>query len=126
MNPTVPAAAIGNPSAAAVATALWIFTLCRPRYGIEMNAPPAPSRLDTAPMPAPTANSPCLPGSSRPGTGLVPMKIRVAESQTKTPNTAANTRVGSALATCGPISEPSTMPGAIAATTGHSTARWRW
>ena len=33
---------------------------------------------------------------------------------------------GSALAICGPISEPATRPGAIAATTGHATAPRAW
>ena len=95
--------AIGKPSAADVATALWIRTLWRPRYGIEMKPPPAPSRLDIAPMPAPTPNKGAFPGSSRPGMGLLTISIRVAENQTNTPNTAANARVGNALATCGPM-----------------------
>ena len=93
---------------------------------MEMNPPPAPSRLETAPMPVPTANSVRLPGNSRPGCGLLAMSIRVAENQTKIPNTAAKTRLGSALAICGPTSEPTTIPGAIAATAPHSTAPSRW
>ena len=118
----VPATAIGRPSAAEVATALWILTLWRPRYGIETKPPPAPSRLEIAPIPAPTPKSGSLPGNWRPGRGALTISIRVAANQTKSPNTAAKTRPGNAPAICGPTSEPSTMPGAIAATTGHSTA----
>ncbi len=73
-------------------------------------------------MPAPTPKRETFPGNARPGTGLLTISMRVAENHTKMPNTAAKMRPGSALATCGPRSEPTTMPGAIAATTGQSTA----
>ena len=51
-----------------------------------------------------------------------PHIIRAAATHVTVPKIAAITRIGSALAICAPISEPSTSPGAIALTIGHATA----
>ena len=48
--------------------------------------------------------------------------MRYAPNQMNPPNAAAMSAGGRLLAICGPISEPTTMPGAIAPTTDHSTA----
>src|SRR5574340_1419763 len=86
-----------------------------------MKAPPAPARLDRAPMPAATPKSEDFAGSSRPERGARATIIRVAAVQVKTPRTAASARPESADAICGPTNEPSTMPGAIAQTTPQIT-----
>ena len=122
MNPTVAATAIGRPIAADVATAVCTLTLHRVMNGTARNAPPVPTMPATTPMPAPTANSAPLPGSSRVALGGLLRSMRSAVSQMKLPKIAAISDSGSALAICGPISEPITRPGAIARTIGHSTA----
>ena len=60
--PIVPATAIGNPSAADVATQFRILTLHAVMNGTDRKAPPAPTMLEISPMPPPTAKSPPLPG----------------------------------------------------------------
>ncbi len=93
--------------------------------GTDRNAPPAPTMLEINPMPPPTANRPGAPGSSRVGAGLRSTSICVADTATNTPKNAARRGVDIVPTICGPTSEPTTIPGAIPATTRHSTAPWR-
>ena len=123
--PIVPATAIGKPSAADVATQLRMPMLQAVMNGTDRKAPPAPTMLETSPMPPPTANSPPLPGSSRVGLGLRSSSMLVAAAATNTPKKADNTAVDMPPTICGPTSEPTMIPGANAATTGHRIARCR-
>src|SRR5260370_41807565 len=109
--PSVPAAAIGKPSAAEVATALWIRTLHQVMNGTDRNAPPAPTMLETTPIVAPTPNSPALPGSWRIGLGGRIISIPTAETPVKTPNTAASSPEDIPAPTGCPTTDPRTMPG---------------
>src|SRR3954465_14373283 len=121
----VPASAIGNPSAADVPTASWIFTLHHVMNGTEMKAPPAPTSDDTPPIAVPTPKVPAGPGRVRLGLGLRFSSICVAEKATKTAKNTPMNLAGKACATCAPSSEPTRMPGASVLTTGQSTApRW--
>src|SRR5512147_21071 len=126
MYPIVPAAAIGNPSAADVATALWILTLLQTMNGTEMNPPPAPTRLEMNPIPEPTPNIPAPFGSSREGLGLRSSSICSAEKPTKTANTIESQKVGRRPAIWAPIRDPTRIPGARILTTGQSTTPRLW
>ena len=90
--------------------------------GTDRNAPAVPTMPAATPMPAPTANITGLPGNPRLALGGLDDTILIAVNQVKLPKIAAITRIGSALAICGPINDPSTSPGAIDATIGHNTA----
>src|ERR1700712_1034637 len=90
--------------------------------GTEMNAPPAPTMLDSNPMPAPTATMPVVPGNSREGLGLVFCSSLAAVNAVNVANTPASTAVDIRLTICGPIIEPTRMPGVSFHTTGHNTA----
>src|SRR5258706_15543914 len=87
--PSVLASAIGKPSAALVATALWIGTLHQVMNGTEMKPPPAPTRPDTAPITPPATKRPAVPGNCRVGRGLRLNSIRVAEKLTSSANITA-------------------------------------
>ena len=105
-----------------MATALWILTLLHTMNGIEMNPPPAPTRLEMKPMTFPTPNMPSGFGNSRDGLGFLSRSICRAEKPTNTAKNSAMNTVGRRPAICAPIREPSRMPGASTLTTGHSTA----
>jgi hypothetical protein len=74
----VPAMAMGRPTAAAVPMARRNGTLHQARNGMQRNAPPAASRLETPPMNAPAAKRPPGPGSSRVRWGRKSNRICVA------------------------------------------------
>jgi hypothetical protein len=122
---SVPESAIGNPSAALVATALWMRTLHQPMNGTDRKPPPAPTIPDTVPITAPAPNIPARPGSSRVACGFLFHSICVAENATNSANTSASSCVSICLPIHGPIHDPTTIPGAISATTRHSTAPCR-
>src|SRR5437588_510204 len=71
MNPTAPASAIGNPTADEVPITVRIGTLHQVRNGIDTAPPPTPTKLESTPATPPTSDMPALPGSSRPGFGLI-------------------------------------------------------
>src|SRR5947207_4796975 len=52
--------------------------------------------------------------------------MREPANQVMLPTNPAITRIGRALAICGPIREPITSPGAIGHTMFHATAPLRW
>ena len=81
--------------------------------------------LETSPMAPPTANRPPRSGSSRDGFGFLSMSVCVAKKAMKTPKKPASSDVDMLPTICGPTSEPTTIPGAIPATTFHITAPWR-
>ncbi len=93
--------------------------------GTDRNAPPAPTMLEMRPMPPPTANSPPFPGSSRVGFGFRSSSMLVAATATNAPMNAASTAVDMPPTNCGPTSEPTMIPGANPATTGHRIAPCR-
>ena len=126
MKPAVPAAAIGNPNAAEVATALWIRTLHAVMKGTEMKAPPAPTMLEMIPIPLPTPNKPSEPGRLRVSLGFGSSNICAAATPANTPNAAESADEDMSATICGPTSEPSRMPGASPRTTRHRTAPRRW
>src|SRR5438270_808888 len=76
--PAVPAMAIGKPFAAAVPIARRSGSLHHVRNGMVRNAPPAATRLDTAPMIVPAVKMPSGPGSSRVDGGFRSSSICVA------------------------------------------------
>ena len=94
--------------------------------GTEMNAPPMPTMPDITPISAPIADMPPKPGSCRDATGGRLRRIRNVPNQMNAPKSPAMIGAGSALATCGPASEPATRPGAIARTTAQFTAPFAW
>src|SRR5579864_5574290 len=116
------AIATGSPMAADVATALCTRTLQRVMNGTDRNAPPVPTMPAARPIAVPTANIANFPGKSRIAFGGLDDTIRIAVNQVKLPKMAAMARIGSALAIWGPSNEPTTSPGAMAATMGHTTA----
>ena len=120
MKPMVDAIATGMPMAADVATALCSLTLQRVMKGTARNAPPVPTMPATMPIPAPTPNIPGLPGNSPDATGGL-RSMRHAPHQMKR-RKRRHDAGGNALAICGPISDPTTMPGDMAFTTFQSTA----
>ena len=81
--------------------------------------------LEISPMPLPTANNPPRPGNTRVGFGLRASSICVAETARKTPKNAASDDVDIVPMICGPVSDPTMIPGARPATTRHSTAPCR-
>jgi len=93
--------------------------------GTDRNAPPAPTMLDTSPMPLPTANNPAAPGSARVGAGLRSMSTCVAAIAMNVPKNAARNAVDMMPTACEPASAPTIMPGAMPATTRQTTAPCR-
>ena len=93
--------------------------------GTDRNAPPAPTMLETSPMPPPTANNPAAPGNWRVGLGLRSISTCVAAIATNVPKNAARNAVDMTPTACVPASAPTTIPGAIPATTRQTTAPWR-
>src|SRR6218665_36378 len=125
--PSTFANAIGNPSAALLATALWIGTLHQDMKGTLTKPPPAPTRPDRNPITPPAATWPAAPGRWRVGAGFLSRNICVAEKLTnrakkiarKAPLSNANTpRLAPR--------PPSTMPGASRRTMSQRTAPRRW
>ena len=112
--------------AALVATALCILTLHQLMNGTDRKPPPAPTSPATVPMTVPAASMPGALGSSRAGDGFLLRIIWVAEKATNRLNTSASRPVSSCWPIQGPIQEPSTIPGAMATTTGQRTAPCRW
>src|SRR6266508_1647967 len=106
----------------AVANALWILTLHHVMNGIRMNAPPTPTMLASTPTPLPTPNIATLPGSWRDGCVLRSISICVAANHANAPQTVPSAALEMWLTICGRTSEPTSMPGTSAHTTGHSTA----
>src|SRR5690606_39619627 len=76
---TLLASAMKKPSAAEVATALWMGTLPRTMKGTDKNPPPAPTRPEAKPITTPMADVPNLPGMLRSGAGGRPHIMRAAE-----------------------------------------------
>ncbi len=101
-------------------------TLLQVMNGTEINAPPAPTMADSAPMSPPTLNMPSLWGSTRVGLGLRFKNIWVAEKATNTANIVLKILPGRATASCAPRREPTRMPGAKVSATGQSTAPRSW
>jgi len=87
--PSVLATAIGNPSAALVATALCIGMLHPVMNGTEMKPPPAPTSPETAPMTPPATRRPPVPGIWRDASVFLLRSICVAENATKMANSRA-------------------------------------
>src|ERR1035437_7229744 len=118
----VPASAIGKPSAALVATALWILTLHHVMKGTETKPPPAPTKPDKMPITPPAATMPRDLGRSRDAADFLSSSIWVAEIATNTAKNIANAAEFSCLPIDGPIHEPIRMPGASTFTICHDTA----
>src|ERR1035437_8795922 len=121
----VPASAIGKPSAALVATALWILTLHHVMKGTETKPPPAPTKPDKMPITPPAANMPRGPGSSRDAAGFLSSRLLGAEIATNPAKNIANPAEFSCLPIHGPIHEPIRMPGASTFTICHDRSEER-
>ena len=118
---------MGKPSAALVATALWMATLHQTMKGTEMKAPPAPTRPATMPIRPPTAVAPRRPGIWRPGLGLRSISIWVAEKPTKTANSTPSAWPLISANRPAPDSRPpATIPGASSCTRSQRTAPRAW
>jgi len=117
---------MGKPRAALVATAKCTGTLHQTMKGTLTKPPPAPTRPDSMPMPAPAPNWPAGPGIWRLGAGRLLRSICQPEKLTKAPKTRASQAPLSKANMPAPASRPpARMPGARPLTRSQRTApRW--